>query len=110
MDPETGTIGQSYSGSGELYSPDKFNVRESGDNVQVLLPQPLDRDYPRGHANWQINLRAQDSGGKYGYSVMNLRLVDINDNAPKFDPCCLVGHVPEDSTGLCSLHLTKPNF
>ena len=77
-----------------------FQTDEDGN---VYVTESLDRDYPGGTANWQINVAASDENGlpggnsKTGYGILNYLLDDINDNAPFFDVSTLVGYVPEDS-------------
>ena len=77
----------------------------------VSLRRALDRDFPRGFSNWQMNVVAADQSGsptsKTGYGVVSVRLRDINDNDPEFDTCCMRGAVREGSprgkVGLMSL-------
>ena len=94
---ETTSLRYSVAGHYVREQPDAFSIESDG---KVYLRKSLDRDYPYGHANWQINIVATDAtmnGGKAGYGVVNLRLVDKNDNAPLFDTCCLSGTVAEHS-------------
>lgn len=53
-------------------------------NGCMRLIQPLDRDAPDGHKNWQINVAAVDEDGKGLRTVTEVivTLNDINDNAP----------------------------
>lgn len=55
------------------------------DNYGCLkLIQPLDRDLPNGHKNWQVYVAAVDENGNGLRSVtdVTITLLDINDNAP----------------------------
>ena len=65
----------------------------------VTLNEALDRDYPEGFANWQINVVAHDDpthgDSRAGYAMLNLRLQDRNDNPPYVDTCCVDGGVLE---------------
>lgn len=57
----------------------------------LKLIQPLDRDAPNGHKNWQVYVGAVDENGNGLRSVtdVTITLVDINDNAP-----FLTNHMP----------------
>ena len=100
VDPdESGNVLMKYSlaGSHTKQHADAFSIDSNG---KVYLKKGLDRDYPNGHANWQINVVADvaaGGGGKHGYGVLNLKLKDKNDNKPVFDTCCIEGSVPEHS-------------
>uniref|UniRef100_A0A6B2EJU5 Cadherin egf lag seven-pass g-type receptor n=1 Tax=Phlebotomus kandelakii TaxID=1109342 RepID=A0A6B2EJU5_9DIPT len=50
----------------------------------LRLIQPLDRDEPNGHKNWQVIVAAVDENGSGLRSVtdVTITLTDINDNAP----------------------------
>ena len=97
-DPEGTSI--QYTLDGRFYTEDtsRFLIADDG---KVWLRVAMDRDYPYGQANWQINAAADDESGaslaKRGYSIVNLKLTDINDNAPIFDTCCLIGTIPENT-------------
>ncbi len=76
---------------------DRFSLNPTGGStVDVRMNQALDRDYPDGFDPWVFNIVADDeTDAPTGYDMIALELVDINDNAPMFDSCCLVGQVPE---------------
>ena len=104
---ETASLRYSVAGHYVREQPDAFSIESDG---KVYLKKMLDRDYPYGHANWQINVVATDasmSGGKRGYGILNLKLVDGNDNAPVFDTCCLSGTVAEHSASGKGFTLTN---
>lgn len=90
----TATLSFSLAGHYTRQHPGTFSI-EADD--KVYLKRGLDRDYPNGHANWQINVVATSSSGKSGYGVLNLKLIDKNDNTPVFDTCCIEGSVDEHS-------------
>ncbi len=50
----------------------------------LKLIQPLDRDLPNGHKNWQVYVAAVDENGNGLRSVtdVTITLDDVNDNAP----------------------------
>lgn len=53
----------------------------------LRLIQPLDRDAPDGHKNWQVVISAVDENGS-GLRISTdviITLIDINDNAPFLD-------------------------
>lgn len=54
------------------------------DSGCLRLLQPLDRDLPNGHKNWQVLIAAVDENGNGLKSIadINITLIDINDNAP----------------------------
>ena len=68
---------------------------------EIILQEKLDRDYPDGRPVWSFNVIASDEGGNKGSmdstAVVNVRLIDINDNAPVFDRPPYVGHILENS-------------
>lgn len=62
------------------FAKDKFSVNEDGD---ILTLESLDRENTIGKVI-PISLIARDGGGKVGFSVVNVILTDVNDNAPQF--------------------------
>ena len=86
-----------YSVEGVYVTGNRFDILDTGD---VLLQQTLNRDYPFGHANWLITVVATDNDGnpasQSGYAILNVRPDDINDNAPTFDVCCVIGYIEEN--------------
>jgi hypothetical protein len=76
-----------------------FNINPS--TGEIILQEKLDRDWPNGRPVWSFNVIASDEGGNKGSmdstAVVNVRLIDINDNAPVFDKPPYVGHVLENS-------------
>ena len=67
----------------------------------VYLNKVLDRDYPGGYSNWQINVVASYATAGLqdvkAYALLNIRPQDIDDSAPVFDVCCLEGDIREDT-------------
>lgn len=61
----------------------------------------LDRDKPDGRAVYQFNLLAIDEPGETtrltGYATVQIKPIDINDNAPVFTPLNPTGSVKENS-------------
>ena len=81
---------------------DRFDITPTGPTTaDIFMNGPLSRDYPDGHDPWLFNVVANDNNNNpqplNGYAQVELSLEDINDNAPLFDTCCLVGYVPEGS-------------
>ncbi|ESO07199.1 hypothetical protein HELRODRAFT_170509 [Helobdella robusta] len=85
--------------------PDNFVVSSSG---QVSIVRPLSRDPPNGFSPQQVNVIA-DNGLTRGYSVVTLPLIDINDNTPLFDLCCVAGRVNEKMPSNTSVMTLKAN-
>lgn len=103
----------SYSLEGAFVTSSRFEVNSTG--AVFLKEGGIDRDYPKGYANWQINVIATDensaSTSRKGYSVLNLILRDINDNAPFFNVCCIAGFIKENSiAGSTVLQLKAIDF
>ena len=84
-----------------LVGPDNGYFRVDANTGQVYLTRPLNRDPPDGNPEWMCTVRAEDepgsSGSQSGFSAVTVIPKDINDNAPQYDPCCIVGRVPEHS-------------
>ena len=83
-----------YSFAGPLYEAQESLFIFNGPNA--FLQGPLDRDYPRGYSNWQMNVVAEGPTGSKGYCTLNVMLIDINDNPPMFDPEFIYGEVQEN--------------
>lgn len=68
--------------------------------THLLLFQPLDRDEPKGRAQWKFTVFAQDEGGDglVGYADVQINLKDVNDNAPAFLQGVYHANVTENST------------
>ena len=83
-----------YSLDGDV--KDKFSVHAATGEVSVL--RPLDRDPPRGQPRWRFSVLAQDEGGRglVGYAEVEVRLRDVNDNAPFFPREVMVGYVAQN--------------
>uniref|UniRef100_A0A8C3A5X4 FAT atypical cadherin 1a n=1 Tax=Cyclopterus lumpus TaxID=8103 RepID=A0A8C3A5X4_CYCLU len=62
------------------FAKDKFSVNEDG---EILTLESLDRENTIEKVI-PISLIARDGGGKVGFSVVNVILTDVNDNAPQF--------------------------
>lgn len=90
-------INYNYTQNSSVFRPFSINA-DTGD---IILQEKLDRDWPNGRAVWSFNVIASDEGGREGSmsstAVVNVRLIDINDNAPVFDRPPYVGHVLENS-------------
>ncbi|XP_041375475.1 neural-cadherin-like [Gigantopelta aegis] len=73
-----------------------FQIDET--SGELFLLKPLDRDEPNGKALYQFNVQAQDEDihPNYGYTSVQIRLIDINDNSP-IRKNSLTGRVPEHS-------------
>ena len=106
VDPTGRSAGIVYGLAGRLYEEDRsrFEIRTEDNKATVYLNKVLDRDYPLGHADWQLNVVAgyentmpgQDD--VKGYALLNIRPQDVDDSTPVFDVCCLEGMVAEDAT------------
>jgi len=90
-------INYNYTQNGTSFRPFEINPHTG----EILLHEKLDRDYPNGRPVWSFNVIASDEGGQKGSmdstAVINVRLIDINDNAPVFDRPPYVGHILENS-------------
>ncbi|CAF0714325.1 unnamed protein product [Brachionus calyciflorus] len=90
-------INYNYSQNGTSFRPFSIN-HQTG---EIILQEKLDRDYPNGRPVWSFNVIASDEGGMKGSmdstAVVNVRLTDINDNAPVFDRPPYIGHIMENS-------------
>lgn len=90
-------INYNYKLNGTSFRP--FNVNPH--TGEIILQEKLDRDYPNGRPVWSFNVIASDEGGQKGSmdstAVVNVKLIDINDNAPVFDKPPYVGHIVENS-------------
>lgn len=90
-------INYNYTQNGTSFRPFAIDAH-TGD---IILNEKLDRDYPNGRPVWSFNVIASDEGGSKGSmdstAVVNVRLIDINDNAPVFDKPPYIGHVLENS-------------
>jgi hypothetical protein len=90
-------INYNYTQNGTAFRP--FNINPH--TGEIILLEKLDRDYPNGRPVWSFNVIASDEGGNKGSmdstAVVNVRLIDINDNAPVFDKPPYIGHVLENS-------------
>jgi len=90
-------INYNYTLNGTGFRPFEINAHTG----EILLHEKLDRDYPNGRPVWSFNVIASDEGGQKGSmdstAVINVRLIDINDNAPVFDRPPYVGHILENS-------------
>ncbi|KAK8406887.1 hypothetical protein O3P69_007442 [Scylla paramamosain] len=62
----------------------------------VLLLRPLDRDPPRGQAQWKIRVAAED-GEWSAFTDVLVNLKDINDNAPFFPSPTLRAAISENT-------------
>lgn len=62
------------------FAKDKFSVNENG---EIFTLESLDRENTIEKVI-PISLVAKDGGGKVGFSVVNVILTDVNDNAPQF--------------------------
>lgn len=62
------------------FAKDKFSVNENG---EIFTLEILDREITIEKVI-PISLIAKDGGGKVGFSVVNVILTDVNDNAPQF--------------------------
>ncbi|KAM8879066.1 protocadherin Fat 1a isoform 5-T7 [Spinachia spinachia] len=62
------------------FAKDKFSVNEDG---EILTLESLDRENTVEKVI-PISLIARDGGGKVAFSVVNVILTDVNDNAPQF--------------------------
>ena len=84
----------------KVYGPWATNFQMS--TSQVHLAGPLDRDYPVGYSDWQLNVQVSYDGSSVddlsSYAMVSLQLIDINDNAPVFDTGHLEGSVPEQTS------------
>lgn len=89
-------INYNYTHNGSSFRPFSINPNTG----EIILQEKLDRDYPDGRPVWSFNVIASDEGGNKGSmdstAVVNVRLLDINDNAPVFDRPPYVGHVMEN--------------
>jgi hypothetical protein len=90
-------INYNYTQNGTFFRP--FTI--DSNTGEIILQEKLDRDYPNGRPVWSFNVIASDEGGSKGSmdstAVVNVRLIDINDNAPVFDKPPYVGHILENS-------------
>lgn len=90
-------INYNYTQNGTLFRPFSINANTG----EIILQEKLDRDYPNGRPVWSFNVIASDEGGGKGSmdstAVVNVRLIDINDNAPVFDKPPYIGHIMENS-------------
>lgn len=90
-------INYNYSQNGTSFRP--FAIEHN--TGEIILQEKLDRDYPNGRPVWSFNVIASDEGGVKGCmdstAVVNVRLTDINDNAPVFDTPPYIGHIMENS-------------
>lgn len=90
-------INYNYTQNGSSFRP--FNINPH--TGEIILQEKLDRDYPNGRPVWSFNVIASDEGGMKGSmdstAVVNVRLIDINDNAPVFDRPPYIGHILENS-------------
>lgn len=90
-------INYNYTQNGSIFRP--FSIDHN--TGEIILQEKLDRDYPNGRPVWSFNVIASDEGGIKGCmdstAVVNVRLTDINDNAPVFDAPPYIGHVMENS-------------
>ena len=59
---------------------DQFSIDASG---QIKTLEKLDREDP-ANQNVALTVAARDSGGRVSYCLVRLRLLDENDNAPRF--------------------------
>uniref|UniRef100_A0A8C9XKL9 FAT atypical cadherin 1a n=1 Tax=Sander lucioperca TaxID=283035 RepID=A0A8C9XKL9_SANLU len=62
------------------FAKDKFSVNENG---EIFTLESLDREITVEKVI-PISLIAKDGGGKVGFSIVNVILTDVNDNAPQF--------------------------
>ena len=90
-------INYNYTQNSTSFRP--FNIIPT--TGEIILQEKLDRDYPNGRPVWSFNVIASDEGGNKGSmdstAVVNVRLIDINDNAPVFDRPPYIGHIMENS-------------
>ncbi|RNA38220.1 neural-cadherin isoform X7 [Brachionus plicatilis] len=90
-------INYNYTQNASTFRP--FSIDEH--TGEIILDEKLDRDYPNGRPVWSFNVIASDEGGLKGCmdstAVVNVRLTDINDNAPVFDRPPYLGHIMENS-------------
>ncbi len=90
-------INYNYTQNGTAFRPFSINPHTG----EIILQEKLDRDYPYGRPVWSFNVIASDEGGMKGSmdstAVVNVRLIDINDNAPVFDRPPYIGHILENS-------------
>ncbi|KAK3606482.1 hypothetical protein CHS0354_041433 [Potamilus streckersoni] len=89
----------SLSGSSTDISDPKFGINKTSGELYLL--KSLDRDYPNGRAEYTFNVVVQDEPNtptvQYGYGSISIKPLDINDNAPVFQPQSLKQDVPEHS-------------
>lgn len=84
---------------------------DAGDNAfvinrttgEIYVVRPLDRDPPRGRAQWHVvayarNLSAPPGATVLGYADVVVHLHDINDNVPTFERAVYEASVPENVT------------
>ncbi len=88
-----------YSLTGQFADEGYFTINEvTGD---IYVTKKLNRDKPAGRATWNFNVLAYDEPGSgqslTGYAIVQVKPMDINDNAPVFDTNRLVGRVLEHS-------------
>lgn len=62
------------------FAKDKFSINENG---EIFTLESLDRENTVEKVI-PISLTAKDGGGKVSFSVVNVILTDVNDNAPQF--------------------------
>lgn len=67
-----------------IVKTEQMSLLKIDNNGCLKLIQPLDRDAPNGHKNWQVYVGAVDENGNGLRSVtdVTITLIDINDNAP----------------------------
>ncbi|XP_071177027.1 neural-cadherin-like isoform X2 [Mytilus edulis] len=67
---------------------------------RIFLLKSLDRDLPKGRAEYQFNVLVVDEPNSaqslIGYAYVKVKPIDINDNRPEFTTN-LTGYVPENS-------------
>ncbi|XP_021703018.1 neural-cadherin isoform X1 [Aedes aegypti] len=84
----------------DIENPSESNFDINKATGEIFVLKPLNRDPPHGRPLWKFTVFAQDEGGEglVGFTEVQIKLKDINDNAPSFPQGIYYGNVTENGT------------
>lgn len=76
---------------------DKFSLEIILNLLHLKVKNKLDREL---QSSYSLNISAADNGmpRKYGYASLNITILDVNDNAPLFNPTTYKAEIFENAT------------